>query len=163
MAIEFDEADRQILAALRNNARVSNKELARTCALAESTCLERVRRLERRGVISGYHAELNAGAIGIGVQAMIVVRLNRHNKAAVEAFRAHLLQLPETLQLFHVAGADDFLVHVGVRDPEHLRSLVMDAFTERPEVAHIQTELIFEQVRSVRLPLPDSEDGFDTR
>ncbi len=54
MNTEFDEADQAILAALRNNARVSNKELARHCNLAESTCLERVHRLERRGVISGY-------------------------------------------------------------------------------------------------------------
>ena len=155
MKIEFDEADRAILTVLRNNARISNKDLARQSGLAESTCLERVRRLERQGAITGYHAEFGARAIGIGVQAMIVVRLNRHNKAAVEAFRAHVLALPETLQLFHVAGADDFLVHVGVRDPEHLRQLVMDSFTERAEVAHIQTELIFEQVRSAKLPLAE--------
>ena len=152
---ELDSIDRAILTELRNDARVSNKDLARKVGLAPSTCLERVRRLEQRQVISGYHAELSARALKLGVQAMIVVRLSRHTKSAVEAFRAHVLSLPETLQLFHVAGSDDFLVHVGVRDTEHLRQLVMDAFTERPEVGHLQTELIFEQVRSLNVPVFD--------
>ena len=150
---ELDSIDQAILLALRNNARVSNKDLARQVGLAPSSCLERVRRLEQRHVISGYHAELSAAALGLSVQAMIVVRLGRHNKAAVESFRAHVLSLRETLQLFHVAGSDDFLVHVGVQNTEHLRQLVMDAFTERPEVAHLQTELIFEQVRSLNVPV----------
>ncbi len=149
----LDSFDYAILAALRKNARLSNKDLARKVGLAESTCLERVRRLEQRQVISGYHAEFNAKQLGIAVQAMIVVRLTKHSKSAVESFREHLLSLPETLQIFHVAGSDDFLVHIGVRDPDHLRELVMNKFIERNEVAHIQTELIFEQVRSLQMPI----------
>ena len=154
----LDANDHAILAALRKNARLSNKDLARKVNMAESTCLERVRRLELRGVLSGYHAEFNAKALGIAVQAMIVVRLVKHSKSAVTSFREHLLSLPETLQVFHVAGADDFLVHVGVRDPAHLRDLVMNKFIERAEVAHIQTELIFEQVRSLQVPLLISDE-----
>ncbi len=151
--VALDANDHAILQVLRKNARLSNKDLARKVGMAESTCLERVRRLEQRGVLSGYHAEFNAKVLGIAVQAMIVVRLTKHSKGVVESFREHLLGLPETLQIFHVAGADDFLVHVGVRDPDHLRELVMSKFIERPEVAHIQTELIFEQVRSMQVPV----------
>jgi DNA-binding Lrp family transcriptional regulator len=149
----LDSNDHAILATLRKNARLSNKDLARKVGLAESTCLERVRRLEQRGVLSGYHAEFNAKALGVAVQAIIVVRLNKHSKEAVEEFREHVLSLRETLQLFHVAGADDFLVHIGVRDPDHLRELVMSKFIDRAEVAHIQTELIFEHRRSLQVPV----------
>lgn len=153
MLMEFDEVDRRILAALRNDARVSNKALAAAAGIAPSTCLARVQRLERRGVVIGYHAELAPKAIGIGVQAMISVRLAKHARTAVEAFLEHLLALPEVLMVFHVAGVNDYLVHVAVRDTDHLRRLVLDSFTARPEVAHLETSLIFEQVRNKKLPL----------
>jgi DNA-binding Lrp family transcriptional regulator len=150
---EFDEVDRRILAALRNDARISNKALAEAAGVAPSTCLARVARLEARGVVTGYHAELDPRAIGVGVQAMIAVRLEKHSRAEVDAFRAHLLSLAEVLTLYHVAGVNDFLVHVAVSDTEHLRRLVMDALTARPEVAHLETALIFSQTRNPKLPM----------
>ena len=74
----------------------------------------------------------------------------------VESFHTHLRALPEALAFYHVAGADDFLVHVGVRDSAHLREFALAAFTERPEVVHIETHLIFEFHRNTDdLPLPD--------
>lgn len=153
MTTEFDEVDRRILAALRNDARVSNKALAVAAGIAQSTCLARVQRLERTGVLIGYHAELAPKAIGIGVQAMVAVRLAKHARSEVDAFVKHLLALPEVLMLFHVAGVNDYLVHVAVRDTDHLRRLVLDSFTARPEVAHLETNLIFDQVRNKKLPL----------
>ena len=83
---------------------------------------------------------------------MIAVRLKRHYKPDVEAFRQHALDLPEVVRLYHVAGPIDFLAHVWARDPEHLRDLAMTAFTAREEVSHIETELIFEHVSSDELP-----------
>uniref|UniRef100_UPI0030DD533B Lrp/AsnC ligand binding domain-containing protein n=1 Tax=uncultured Arenimonas sp. TaxID=546226 RepID=UPI0030DD533B len=80
-------------------------------------------------------------------------RLARHSRPQVEAFHAHLLALPEVLSLYHVAGADDFLVHVGVRDSDHLRDFAMAALTSREEVAHIETHLIFAFKRSTDLPV----------
>ena len=83
---------------------------------------------------------------------MVSVRLARHSRALVDGFHRHLLSLPEVMACYHVAGADDFLAHVGVRDSEHLRSFTLSAFTEREEVAHIETRLIFEFRRKVDLP-----------
>lgn len=151
----FDSVDRAILAALRNDARISNKALAAAAEIAPSTCLARVARLERQGVVTGYHAELDPRAVGIGVQAMISVRLAKHARAQVDAFVQHLLSLREVLMVFHVAGINDYLVHVAVHDTDHLRRLVLDQFTARPEVAHLETNLIFSQVRNPKLPLFD--------
>ena len=148
----LDRIDYEILALLRNNARISNKEIAKAVGLAASTCLVRIRMLQSNGVISGFHAEINPASLGVGIQAMIAVRLMRHFKPDVDAFRSHAQSLSEVVQLYHVAGPIDFLVHVWARDSDHLRDLAMTAFTSRKEVAHIETELIFEHSRSAEVP-----------
>ncbi|MBZ0088162.1 MAG: Lrp/AsnC family transcriptional regulator [Thermomonas sp.] len=148
----LDRTDYALLRLLRKNARLSNKDLAARVGIAPSTALERVRRMHADKVLLGYHAEIAPAAIGVGLQAMVSVRLARHSRTLVDGFHAHLLALPEVLACYHVAGADDFLVHVGVRDSDHLRNFTLTAFTERDEVAHIETRLIFEYQRNVELP-----------
>ena len=81
------------------------------------------------------------------------MRLRRHSRALVDSFHTHLLGLHEVMAFYHLAGADDFLVHVGVRDSDHLREFALSAFTERDEVAHIETHLIFEFRRNPGLPV----------
>lgn len=148
----LDRIDYEILSLLRNNARISNKEIAGKVGLAASSCLVRIRLLQKAGVIEGFHAEIHPVSLGVGIQAMIAVRLLRHFKPDVEAFRSHALGLPEVVRLYHVAGPIDFLVHVWARNSDHLRDLAMTAFTARKEVAHIETELIFEHIRSAEVP-----------
>ncbi len=149
----LNRTDVAILAALQNDARLSNKELAARVGLAPSSCLERVRRLRAEGVLTGYRAFVDARALGIALQALVFVRLARHARKQVRAFRQHALSLPETIGLYHVAGQHDFLVHVGVRDANHLRDLAMDAFTSRREVGRIETHLIFEHTPKPQLPV----------
>ncbi|MGB5209346.1 MAG: Lrp/AsnC family transcriptional regulator [Gammaproteobacteria bacterium] len=157
--MSLDRIDREIIGLLRKNARISNKDLAERVGLAASTCLDRVRRLRVGGVLTGFHAEVDPGSIGIALQAMVAVRLDRHSRPAVEAFRRRMLARKEVLAVYHVAGANDFLVHLAARDATHLRQLTMEAFTESPEVAHIETGLIFDYARSANLPVYlDSED-----
>ena len=149
---DLDKQDIAILATLKVNARISNKDLAEQVGLAPSTCLVRTRLLQQDGVLTGFKAEVNPAALGVGLQAMISVRLKRHFKPDVEAFRQHALDMPEVVQLYHVAGPIDFLAHVWTRDSGHLRDLAMTAFTSREEVSHIETELIFEHVSCPELP-----------
>ena len=156
---DLDRTDCEIIRLLRKDARRSNKALAAEVGLAPSTCLLRVRRLIREGVLRGFHADVDPASVGASLQAMIAIRLARHSRAEVEAFRAHALAQPEVAQLFHVAGVNDFMAHVWVRDAAHLRDLAMTAFTARPEVAHIETGLIFEHALGADLPVgppPDS-------
>lgn len=157
--MRLDSTDIQIIRQLRKNARISNKALAAAVGLAPSSCLERVRRLRLARVLTGYHADVDPDAIGIGLQAMVAVRLARHARAEVESFQKHLESLQEVVTMFHVAGANDYLIHVAVRDAAHLRELALSAFTERPEVDHIETQLIFQHSRSHELPVfVDPED-----
>lgn len=148
----LDRIDYALLRLLRKNARLPNKDLAEKVGIAPSTALERVRRMREEKILLGYHAEIAPAALGVGLQAMISVRLAKHSRALVDGFHQHLLGLSEVLACYHVAGADDFLAHVGVRDSEHLRQFTLTALTEREEVAHIETRLIFEFQRNVELP-----------
>jgi DNA-binding Lrp family transcriptional regulator len=154
---DLDQQDVAILATLKKDARISNKDLASAVGLAPSTCLERVRRLVEIGAIHGFHADIDLAMLGFGLQAMIAVRLQRHSRKIVASFHEYVLGLTEVRAVYHVAGADDFLVHVAVRDADHLRDLALDAFTTRSEVAHIETRLIFEHVPIRRLPIADGE------
>ena len=144
MESQLDRIDFGILDALQKNARASNKELAATVGLAQSSCHTRLRRLQGAGAIKTMRAELDPSLVGIGLQAFVFVRLLRHDRESVLAFRAHALGLREVVGLFHVAGRFDFILHLAVRDAEHLRDVAMDAFTSRPEVAQLETHLLFE-------------------
>jgi DNA-binding Lrp family transcriptional regulator len=149
---ELDRIDFEILSALRKNARLPNNRLAERVGVAPSTCLERTRRLHADGVLKGFHAEVDHRALGIHLHAMIAVRLTRHRREQVDTLHDELLELPEVISVYHVAGANDFLVHVGVRDSDALRDLVLEVFVGRPDVAHVETSLIFEHARTWKLP-----------
>ena len=152
----LDKIDRQIIELLKNDARLSFRELGETVFLSANTVADRVRRLVHDKVLLGFHAEVDPDALGLSLQAMITVRLRRHSRREVIAFRSHLLALSEVLAVYHVGGSYDFLVHVAVRDSNHLRDLALDAFTTRPEVGQMETHLIFEYCRSTSLPVPQT-------
>ena len=143
----LDRIDREIVAALTNNARLSNKEIAARVGLAPSSCHERVKGLITTGVLRGFHADVDPAALGVGMEAMISVRMREHSREKYDAFRAHLLSLPEVAAIFHTSGENDFLVHVLVCDANHLRDFALDRIITREEVGHIETGLIFEHVR----------------
>ncbi len=144
----LDALDRAIVRHLANDARMSNKELAAKIGLAPSSCLQRVRRLERDGVLKGYHASIDLPKVGLGLQAMVSLRLVRSSSAGFQEVRSYLVELPEVLAVYHMAGSDDFLVHVVAEDVEHLRGVVVQRIASRDEVGHLETNIIFEHVRS---------------
>lgn len=146
-AIDFD-----ILAALQENARITNKELAARVGLSPSACLRRVQALEVCGAIMGAHTRVAPEAMGIGLQAMVSVRLAIHSREAFDAFRAHTDGIPEVIGVYSLSGADDFLLHVAVRDPSHLQEVTLGALAARSEVRHLETALIFEHSTSPGLP-----------
>ena len=150
--MSLDRTDTAILAALQNNARLSNKELAAKVDLAPSSCLERVRRLHEAGVLRGHHADVDPQALGIELEAMVAVRLAEHSSDKVDAFHRRALKRPEVVAVYYLAGATDFLVHVAVRGPAHLRDLVVEAFSTPGEVSRVETSLIFEHSRRWELP-----------
>jgi len=149
--MKLDRIDFAILARLQENARVANKDLAAMVGVAPSTCLERVRRLVRSGAIRGYRTDVAPEAMGIGVQAMIAVRLVQHARVSFDQLEAELLAMTEVLSVYLLTGAQDLLIHVAVRDVGHLRD-VLQSLTARGDVAHVETSLVFEFARAKTLP-----------
>ena len=144
----LDRIDLDIMAYMQHDARIPNKALAAKVGLAPSSCLARVRRLEEMGAILGYHAEVNPRAYGVTLEALVAIRLEKHERNAIASFERHLGTLPEVRGVFHVAGANDYLVHVAVRDAEHLREFALGTIATRAEVAHMETSLIFSHTRN---------------
>jgi DNA-binding Lrp family transcriptional regulator len=142
----LDDVDRHLLALLERDGRMPNNALAAAVGIAPSTCLARVRAMRQSGVIRGFHAEVDPAALGRGLRAMVAVRMQSGSRQQLATFARHLAARPEVLDVFFLAGADDFMVHVAVRDTESLRAFVVDQLSARPEVAVTQTSLIFEHV-----------------
>lgn len=142
--IDLDSTDRALLRALSDNARASGAALAAAVGVAESTVSLRLRRLQTEGVIRGYRVEFDTDRLGATVQALIAVRLVKHARTEIEAFRRAAPSLPGVVSLFHMAGADDFLLHVIARNAGELREFVLAHLTGHPAVAHTETNLIFE-------------------
>ncbi|MFM6974593.1 MAG: Lrp/AsnC family transcriptional regulator [Agromyces sp.] len=147
MPEELDRIDRALVVALSDNARASGAQLAAELGVAESTVSQRLRKLQQSGLVQGYHADVDLTKLGIPLQALIAVRLVRHARADIDDFRSVAPHLPGVLGLFHMAGSDDYLVHVAARDAYELRDFVLNHLTGHPAVAHTETNLIFEHVR----------------
>ena len=133
-----------MLTELERNGRLTNAALAARVGIAESTCTQRLRSLRDRGVIRGFRADINPAALGLTLQALITVRLGTHGREQIRGFEATARALPNVLTAFHVAGADDYLLHVAVSSASALRELVLEHLTTHPHVRHVETQLVFE-------------------
>ncbi|MFJ4828860.1 Lrp/AsnC family transcriptional regulator [Streptomyces sp. NPDC088747] len=149
--MEFDSTDLVLLRELQNDARQTNRDLAAKAGVSPSTSLERVRLLREQGVITGYHAALDLEAAGRPVQALISVRIRPPARPVINGFREWAAQLPETIGLFVISGAHDFLIHIAVPSVNDVYAFVIDRLTERREVADVQTTMVYEHVRSHRI------------
>jgi DNA-binding Lrp family transcriptional regulator len=143
-----DDVDSAIVRELQRDARQTNRDLARAVGIAPSTCLERVRLLRDRGVLTGYHAEIELGALNRHVQAFLHVQVRPLSRDVIEGFKAYAIGLPEVLSVFVVAGGDDFLVHVAVPSVDALHSFLMDRFTGRREIVGFRSSVIYQHARN---------------
>lgn len=149
---ELDATDRRIIELLQKDGRQSNKALAAAVGIAPSTCSERVQRLRDAGVFRGFHADVDPAALGVGLQALVTVRLRRHAEELVASFWDHIGAMDEVTSAYHLSGGNDFLCHVVVRDSEHLRRVAVSGFTSLPEVSRIETSIIFDHRAKKAVP-----------
>ncbi|MGB0969960.1 MAG: Lrp/AsnC family transcriptional regulator [Mycobacterium sp.] len=143
----IDDVDRRILTALHADARMSNSALAECVGIAASTCHGRVRRLQEVGVIRGFYADIDPSAIGLNLQAMISVRLQFTARSKIGSFIQQIRRKHQVMDVYFLAGADDFILHVAARDTDDLRSFVVENLNADADVAATQTSLIFEHLR----------------
>jgi DNA-binding Lrp family transcriptional regulator len=143
---------------LQNNARLSVKEIAAEVGLAPSSTHERIRRMWDADILRGTHVEVDPRVLGIGLEALFMIELSKHQRGTVDEFLDDVVKVPEVRFAFLVTGRYDLVVHVVVRDTQHLKDLALDQFTNRSGVNRIETSVIFEARRRYELPVFHVED-----
>jgi DNA-binding Lrp family transcriptional regulator len=135
---DLDGVDRQILAELQADGRMTNVELARRVGLSAPPCLRRVRRLEEQGVIRGYHADLDPNVLGWQITFFALVGLETQKEAVLTAFERMVTSWPEVRECHMIRGGGDFLLRLVARDTQHENALT-SRLTEAPHVLRVQT------------------------
>ena len=138
----MDELDRDILVALQREGRKSNLALSRQLDLSPSAMLGRVRRLEESGAIRGYRAVVDPAALGITVQAMVVVKLREHSEEAIREFEAAVKGVLGVRACYHVTGQFDMVMVLALRDLDHLSQMIRVDLAKIPGVMQLETMLI---------------------
>ncbi len=149
----IDEIDAGILKILQSNSRTSNAEIARQVGLAPSAVFERIRKLEERGVILGYSLSLDPKAMELPLVCFIFVRSGERVGSPNTA--ARLAEIPEVLEVHHVAGEDCFLLKVRAADTEAVGRLLREQFGKIPTITSTRTTIVLETVKeTAALPIP---------
>ena len=148
----LDALDREILTELVRDGRLPNNVLAERLGVAPSTCLLRTQNLIKRGVIRGFRADVDQARLGADLQAIVSVRVRPGARGSLVELGQRLAQERGVLNVYFVAGAFDFLVHVAASDTEGLRNFVTQTLSARPETESTQTSLVFEHFPGEHFP-----------
>lgn len=152
----IDETDAKIMNIIQNDGRISNAEIARQVGMAPSGVLERIRKLEARGIIRGYETRLDPKALGLGVLAFIFVRVSEADAAErMVKTEERLMQIPEAQEVHHIAGEDCYLVKVRAASTEDLGRLLKERISTIESVRATRTTIVLGTLKeSTHLPLP---------
>ena len=137
----IDELDRSILAILQEEGRITNVELASRVGLTAPPCLRRMRALEESGVIKGYHAELDPGALGYGIMVFALVSLRSQAEDDLRTFESHVATLPEVRECHMLNGEIDFILKIVAHDLQSFQNFLTSKLTPAPNVASVKTSL----------------------
>lgn len=156
----LDDLDLRILEILQADGRRASAAIAREVGLSAPAVLDRVRRLEREGVITGYRAELEHRLLGFGLTALVSITLEHHGEVEVSAFREAVLSSPHIVDCYYVTGSRDFLLRVIVRDVPGYRDFLMRELSTLPGVERVESSVVLEVFKSsaplaVRRPAGD--------
>ncbi len=158
---ELDAIDWHILRVLQQDGRISNAHLARSVGLSPSSCLERVRRLERKHYILGYRAVLNPQRLGAGLLVYVEIRLTRTSAGLYASFRQKVLDMPEVQECHLISGDFDYLIKARLPDMQAYRSFLGETLLMLPGVAASRTFVVMEEVKetcALALPEPVEAD-----
>ncbi|MGN8226311.1 Lrp/AsnC family transcriptional regulator [Gracilimonas sp. BCB1] len=159
-SLKLDATDKKIIAILQQEGRMANNELAKRIELTTTPTLERVRRLEREGIIEGYSARVNKEAVGRGFTAFVKVTLSVHQLNLLEEFTSAIKEIPEILACYHTTGDGDFLLHVVAKDTKDYEQLMRNKLTTLPDVERLHTSIVLNTIKD-QSPIPVYDENKD--
>jgi Lrp/AsnC family transcriptional regulator, leucine-responsive regulatory protein len=145
MSISLDSKDLEILVHLQPDSTLSNAELSKKLGMAPSAVLERVKKLEQKGIIQGYPTKINPAALNLKLLAFVFVKSSEG--PGDESLAKHLAQLPEVLELHHIAGEDCYLLKIRAEDPQSLIRLMRDKFSKLSGILSTKTTIVLETLK----------------
>jgi len=145
--VQMDRYDREILAVLQHDGRISNQDLADRIGLSPSPCLRRVRALEEAGIIAGYRAQLDAKKLGLSLMALIGISMDQHTPERFANLEAAIGDIPEVLECLLITGQQsDYQLKVVVRDMDGYQELLLNKITRIPGVTGVHTSFVLRKV-----------------
>ena len=140
--MKIDNIDRKILRMLQENSKITNAYLSKQIGLSPAPTLERVRKLEKKGIISGYHAQLNLSKIGLGVSTFVLVSLKEHNKKNINIFLDKINKVNNVIECHHITGTGDFILKVVSENKASYQKLMLDKVSEIEATDSLQSMVI---------------------
>jgi DNA-binding Lrp family transcriptional regulator len=132
---------------LLNNARLSNKEIAAKIEIAQSSTHDRVKKLIKRGYLKGAFTQIDQKKIGLNIEVLLAIKLNKQHRSIIADFRKKASQFPGVIQIFHMAGNNDFILHIGVKDSDQLRAFILDRLSTLDYIQSTETTIILNNER----------------
>jgi len=153
---KLDQIDRKILMILQANAKITNAKLSVEVGLSPAPTLERVKKLEKSGLIKSYHAQLAADKIGLGVGTFVLVSLTGHNKDTIKIFIDAIAKIDEVMECHYITGSGDFMLRIVAKDIASYQELMLDKVSEISVVDNLQSMVILSTHKESKvLPLPE--------
>ncbi len=150
--MKLDKIDRMILNILREDGRITNSELAKRIGLSPAPTLERIKKLERNGIITGYFTRMNPQKIGFGVETFVEVVLSRHKQSNIVEFMEAVKKIPEITGCFHITGKADFMLKVSVENIAAYENFLLHKLSTIPGLQHVETMIIMRRVKDISSP-----------
>ena len=150
---DLDPIDCRIVAALQEDGRLTNLELADRVGLSPSPCLRRVKRLERDGYIESYRAILQRNRLGLGLTVFVGIKIGGHANVQAETFQEAVIAMPEVVACHLVSGEADYLLEVVVPDLEHYQQFLVGKLLALPIVREVRSNIAIQTLKA-GAPLP---------
>lgn len=156
--LKLDQLDKSILKILQVRGKITNARLSEEIGLSPAPTLERVKRMEQKGIIKSYHAELNSEMLGLGVNTFVQVSLKGHNKTNIDIFTSKIKEIDEVIECHHVTGSGDFLLRVVAKDIASYQVLMLEKVSDIEVVDSLQTMVILSTFKdSKSIPIPNGK------
>jgi len=154
MKTHLDEVDVQLLSLLQQDGRITNADLAKSVGLSPPSVLQRVRVLEKAGLIKGYFGILDAEKLGLRITALAMISLSLHQEQPIERFRRSVNEIPEVLECYHVSGEFDFLLKIVVKDIRSYEQLIRERLSKIKGIQQIKTSFVLATTKhTTQIPL----------
>ena len=143
----MDAIDAAILEILEENAKLGTKEIAAQVGLSVTPTYERIRKMEREGIIKRYTIEIDKSRIGKGLQVFCYVSLKEHNLELLQRFEEQVIALPEVVTCFHIAGDHDYALFIEIQDMETYESFLRHKLTTIPSIVNVRSSFVMNEMR----------------